>query len=440
MKYSVIDISSSSISMMVADTNDRITEIIFRDRASLTLLHYLDGRDLSQRGIDKLVEAVSLMKDKCLSLGVDIVYLISTAALRAVGNFEEIGAAILNRTGLPVNAVDGQTEAYCDYIANRFYSAYESAVLLDIGGASVEICDLSADDRAQMHSLNFGILTLHNKFVEKIQPDEGEAKRIKKYVARKLDKADVPGEGRYATVVVVGTAALALYDIYAEFTGAAEPGERRMDYKKFKKLVGHLLTGRDRSKLILDVAPEKLYSVGIAAVIAKTVFRRFGAKQLLVSDRGVKEGYLQLVAEGKVCASFYDFAKEEAVILPVGQPEDGQEDAEGKAGEGDALPEQAVPAGAAPAGAEAKDAAGDAPKRRGRSAKAKAETAKRGRPAKAKAGAAKRGRPAKAKAETAKRGRPPKAKAGAAKRGRPAKEKVVESAENAAKSKESTQE
>ena len=272
MKYSVIDISSSSISMMVADTNDRITEIIFRDRASLTLLHYLDGRDLSQRGIDKLVEAVSLMKDKCLSLGVDVVYLISTAALRAVGNFEEIGAAILNRTGLPVNAVDGQTEAYCDYIANRFYSAYESAVLLDIGGASVEICDLSADDRAQMHSLNFGILTLHNKFVEKIQPDEGEAKRIKKYVARKLDKADVPGEGRYATVVVVGTAALALYDIYAEFTDAAEPGERRMDYKKFKKLVGHLLTGRDRSKLILDVAPEKLYSVGIAAVIAKTVF------------------------------------------------------------------------------------------------------------------------------------------------------------------------
>ena len=426
MKYSVIDISSSSISMMVADTNDRITEIIFRDRASLTLLHYLDGRDLSQRGIDKLVEAVSLMKDKCLSLGVDVVYLISTAALRAVGNFEEIGAAILNRTGLPVNAVDGQTEAYCDYIANRFYSAYESAVLLDIGGASVEICDLSADDRAQMHSLNFGILTLHNKFVEKIQPDEGEAKRIKKYVARKLDKADVPGEGRYATVVVVGTAALALYDIYAEFTDAAEPGERRMDYKKFKKLVGHLLTGRDRSKLILDVAPEKLYSVGIAAVIAKTVFRRFGAKQLLVSDRGVKEGYLQLVAEGKVRASFYDFAKEEAVILPVGQPEDGQEDAVGKAGEGDALPEP-VPTGAAPAGAEAKDAAGDAPKRRGR-------------PAKAKAGAAKRGRPAKTKAGAAKRGRPAKAKAGTAKRGRPAKEKVVESAENAAKSKESTQE
>ena len=314
MKYAVIDISSSSISMIVAEMNARVTEIIFRDRASLTLLHYLDGRDLSQRGIEKLTEAVSVMKDKCVSLGVDAAYLISTAALRAVTNFEEVGAAILNRTGLPVNAVDGQTEAYCDFIANRFYSAYESAVLLDIGGASVEICDLSADDRSGMHSIDFGILTLHNKFVEKIQPDEDEAKRIKKYVARKLDKANVPGEGRFATVVMVGAAALALYDIYAEFAGAAEGGERSMQYKKFKKLVDHLLTGRDRSKLMLDVAHEKQYSVGIAAVVAKAVFRRFGAKDLLVSDRGVKEGYLQLVNEGKIAACSYDFHKEEAVF------------------------------------------------------------------------------------------------------------------------------
>ena len=372
MKYSVIDISSSSISKIVAEMTDRVTEFIFRDRASLTLLHYLDGHDLSQRGIDKLVEAVSVMKDKCVSLGVDVLYLISTAALRAVENFEAVGAAILNRTGVPVNAVDGQTEAYCDFIANRFYSAYERAVLLDIGGASVEVCDLSAEDRAGMHSLDFGILTLHNKFVEKIQPDAEEAKRIKKYVARKLDKANVPGEGRFVTVVLVGAAALSLFDLYAEYVGVgAETGERSMQYKKFKKLVEHLLCGRDRSKLILDVVPEKLYSVGIAAVIAKTVFRRFGARDLLVSDRGVKEGYLQLVAEGSVSASSFDFRKDEAVILP--QTEEG------------AAGESAAPEADGGSKAAAQPAALPAPKKRGRKPKAAqpdAQPKRRGRPPK----------------------------------------------------------
>ena len=310
MKYSVIDISSSSISMTVAEVSERVTEIIFKDRASLTLLHYLDGRKLSERGIEKLVEAVAVMKDKCVSLSVDVLYLIATAALRAIENFEEVGEVILRETGVPVNLIDGKTEAYCDVIANRFFSSYERAVLVDIGGASIEICDLAGESPEDMLSLDFGILNIHNKFVEKIQPDESEAQEIKKYLARKFDKAGVPEKGRYSTVVLVGATNLALYDVYAEYVGAkGEESPREMAYKKFKKLVKHLLCGANRSKLILDVAPEKLYSVGVAAIVAKAVFKRFGADNLLVSDRGVKEGYLQLVFDGKQQGACYDFAK-----------------------------------------------------------------------------------------------------------------------------------
>lgn len=41
MKYAVIDISSSSISLTAAD--DKGGEPFFRARESLTLLHYMDG-------------------------------------------------------------------------------------------------------------------------------------------------------------------------------------------------------------------------------------------------------------------------------------------------------------------------------------------------------------------------------------------------------------
>ena len=112
MKYSVIDISSSSISMIAADVTARSAEIVFKDRASLAFLHYLDGKSLSARGIDKLVDAVTVMKGKCIELGVDVLYLIATAALRAAENFEQIRAELLERTGLPVNLIDGRTEAY----------------------------------------------------------------------------------------------------------------------------------------------------------------------------------------------------------------------------------------------------------------------------------------------------------------------------------------
>ena len=310
MKYSVIDISSSSISMIAADVTARSAEIVFKDRASLAFLHYLDGKSLSARGIDKLVDAVTVMKGKCIELGVDVLYLIATAALRAAENFEQIRAELLERTGLPVNLIDGRTEAYCDYIANRIYSSYERAALIDIGGASTEICDLSVDDRDKMISLDVGVFTLHKKFVEEIQPSEEEAKGIKKFVLRKLEKAGVPEDARYNTVILVGATNLALYDVYAEYTGDdAEDGVKAMSYKKFKKLTKHLLTGASRSKLILEAAPEKLHSVGIAAVVAKTLIKHFGAENIVASDRGVKEGYLELALAGKIEGAYYDFTR-----------------------------------------------------------------------------------------------------------------------------------
>ena len=86
MKYSVIDISSSSISLIVAESDGRKTEIVFKDRASISLLHYLDGKILTERGIEKLLEALRIMKDECAGFGVRYCYLISTAALRVIKN------------------------------------------------------------------------------------------------------------------------------------------------------------------------------------------------------------------------------------------------------------------------------------------------------------------------------------------------------------------
>ncbi len=310
MKYSVIDISSSSLSLIVANADGRKTEIVFKDRVSLYLFPHLEGKSLSPRGIDKLTDALSLMKEKCASLGVEACYVISTAALRFIENYEEVRRAVTDRTGLAVNFVDGATEAYCDYVANAYYANFERPVLIDLGGKSLEICDLSKKEKEDMLCFNFGLIDLHRKFVKKYQPDEDEAKDIKKYVKNRFSRASLPEKDVYATAVLVGPTNCALYDIYAEFTQSkAEDGVKKVDFKKFKKLVKHLLSGADRSGLILNNAPEKLAVIGPAAIVLKILFKRFGVDNIVVSDKGVKEGYLQLVLEGRESGAYYDFAE-----------------------------------------------------------------------------------------------------------------------------------
>ena len=307
MKYSVIDISSSSISLIVAEADERKTEIIFKDRASISLLHYLDGKTLTERGIEKLIDALKVMKDESEKFGVKYCDVISTAALRVIENCDEVSKIVTERTGLPINFIDGKTEAFCDYIANLYYASYEKAVLVDLGGKSLEICDLIKGNKDDMVCLDFGLLDIHRKFIKKIQPNEKEAKDIKKYANDKFDDANLPKKEVFSTLVMVGATNHAVYDIYADYADIrSDDGVKRIEYKKFKKLVEHLLGDAERSTLILNNAPEKLYLIGPATIILKTMFKRFGVRQIVVSDRGVKEGYLQLVLEGKESGMYCD--------------------------------------------------------------------------------------------------------------------------------------
>lgn len=414
MKYSVIDISSSSLSLIVANADEKKAEIIFKDRVSLYLFPHLEGKSLSRRGIDKLTEALSLMKEKCASLGVERCYVISTAALRFIENYGEVSRAVTDRTGLAVNFIDGATEAYCDYVANSYYAGYERPVLIDQGGKSLEICDLLKKSKEDMLCFDFGLIDLHRKFVKKYQPDEEEAKDIKKYVKNRFDRADLPGKEVYSTAVLVGPTNCALYDIYSEFTGdSAADGVKTVDYKKFKKLVKHLLSGDDRSGLIMNNAPEKLAVIGPAAVVLKVLFKRFGVSSIIVSDKGVKEGYLQLVLEGGESGAYYDFAS--CALFGELKAEPQQEENESnprKKGKKEQSGEKKEKKSAG----KAADGAKEKPeKKKGAKAEKEKDAAASDNEKAGAAGAtsARRGRPPKAAAPAARRGRRPAAKGGA---------------------------
>ena len=221
MKYSVIDISSSSISRIIAEADERKTEIVFKDRISISLLHYLDGKVLTERGIEKLIEALRIMKDECERFGVRFCYLISTAALRVIENYDEVSAAVEEKIGFPVNFLDGKTEAFCDYIANLYYASYEKAVLMDLGGQSLEICEMTKGKKQDMICLDFGQLDIHRKFIRKIQPNEQEAKDIKDFVTEQFDEAKHPKQDMFETAVMVGTTNHDITDFYAYSPDAA---------------------------------------------------------------------------------------------------------------------------------------------------------------------------------------------------------------------------
>lgn len=335
MKYAVIDISSGGLSYLIASVRNEKTEILLRERVHIGFLSYMAGEKLSARGIGKLTDALCEVKRSCEGLGVRRCFLIATALLRHIANREEIENAVTEATGFSVRCLDGETEAYCDFLANRYYAAYPRAILVDIGGKSVEFCDLSQSDRGAMRSLDFGLFDLIGRFVKKTLPTPEEAKAIKSYLKERYRKEKLPGADRYDTLVTAGASAMAVYAVYAAFIGAErEEGERVIHKKSFSRFVDYLLEGERRSQLILSEAPEKLALLLPAALLLKTLFKRFDLERAIVSERGVKEGFLRLVFDGKTEGECYDFAKKERIRLSYPVEEEQEPSASPPSGKG----------------------------------------------------------------------------------------------------------
>lgn len=299
MKYAVIDLSSTGVSMIIAegDKESGIFETVYKDRTNIAITDYFEGHSISARGIEKLIDALISARSTAKAVGAVECYVVSTAVLRNVDNIAEVAEKIRMRTGLIINHLDGKTEAYCDLVSNRKYAAYDKALLIDIGGGSVELCDLKKADKSDMVCMEFGPIKLRNKYVDDIYPTEDEAKRIKKYMRKKSDEAGLPGKGKYRTVVLVGSINDALCAATREFCEKKKLGAD-FTCDKYGKFVKMLLTSSDRTRLIMKVAPEKINVLPVAAIILKELLKRFKPDDVVISDCGVKEGYLALVATG----------------------------------------------------------------------------------------------------------------------------------------------
>ncbi len=299
MKFAVIDLSSTGVSTVVADGDDKTGIFVptHKDRTNIAIADYFDGKSISRRGIEKLIDALISARSTCKAMGVEKCYCISTAALRNIDNIEEVSEKIRMRTGIVINYLDGATEAYCDFVSNRKYSAYDSVILIDIGGGSVELCDFSKSGKDEMMCLEFGPIKLRNKYVTDVYPTDEQAKRIKKYLRKKSDEQGVPGKSKFSTAVLVGSINDAVYAVYREYCEMQRLGSE-FDYDNFKRFCKWLMTSSDRTRVIMKVAPEKVHVLPVAVIVLKELLKRFKPDSVVISDVGVKEGYMSLVASG----------------------------------------------------------------------------------------------------------------------------------------------
>jgi exopolyphosphatase/guanosine-5'-triphosphate,3'-diphosphate pyrophosphatase len=296
-RVAAIDIGSNSVRQIVADVAaDGAIRVIDEMKASPRLGAGLsDGGALTEEAMRAAVEKVAHMVTLARQIGASKIEAVATSAVRDATNAQEFIDLVREQTGIKVRVLSGEEEALLGFRSAlaHFDLAEGRAVVMDIGGGSLELA-LSVDGLLErLESFPFGALRLTEQFLEepirrrdvrKLRKHVREALRTK-LRARDWRRAQLIGSG--GTFTTLAAMSLARQEVA---TAQTVHGTRvqRSELEHILEALQDMSLEERRSVPGLSAARADIIVAGLA--VAAEVIARLDAPELLVSGYGIREG------------------------------------------------------------------------------------------------------------------------------------------------------
>jgi len=301
MRLAAIDIGTNSVHMIVAAVRPDLSfEIVDREKEMVRLgAGGLDGRALTPAAMTAGLQALSKFRRLADSHKVDEIIAAATSATREAENGGDFLAAVRDQTGIDVKVISGTEEARLIHIAAAYGVdlARRRAVVIDIGGGSVEITLGGARDAVLARSFKVGVIRLTERFVRADPLPHRDERRLVKHVEEAIgahvDQIVARGYQR-----VIGTSGTILS--LGAVTLAAETGHlvedlhhRRVAAKAIHRVRKTLVASDQAERLQMPGLDPRRADLSVAgAVLLDTILRRLGAEEISLCEMALREGLI----------------------------------------------------------------------------------------------------------------------------------------------------
>ena len=299
MRIAAIDIGTNSVHMIVVQVRPDVSfEIIDREKAMVRLgAGGLGGRALTAEAMNAAVQALSTFKRLADSHKVDKIVAAATSATREARNGGEFLARIQRETGIRPMVITGTDEARLIHQAAVYGVDVGSgrAVVIDIGGGSVEITLGTGTAIELARSFKLGAIRLAERFVKSDPLSDSDERRLQKYITdeigRYCDQITTVGfdrvVGTSGTILSLGVVAATA----ARGTPPAELRNLRISAKQLRRVRKEVCANDIESRLKMPgLDPRRADLVVGGAVLLDTILRRLGADELTLCDLALREG------------------------------------------------------------------------------------------------------------------------------------------------------
>ena len=289
-----IDVGSNAMRLVIANVS-RTGEVvpIASPREAVRL-----GRDaftagmLGEETVEKAIAAFGRFKDAIVKNGVRHVRAVATSALREAHNRDVFVDRVANETGIDVQIIGGEEEARLVSVAvSRAVDLRgRLAMLIDIGGGSVEVTLLDNGEIFATQSFRMGTVRLLERFGQGAVDEQVFHQQVREYVELSSKwLQDELGDRKVDLCVGTGGNCEALADLAIPLGGS----RFQVPAECLDTLVTSLLSATFEERMQrFGLRPDRADVIVPAALVLQPLLRRSGADRLSIPRVGLKDGLL----------------------------------------------------------------------------------------------------------------------------------------------------
>lgn len=298
MRLAAIDCGTNSIHMIVVRIRPDLSfEVIDREKEMVRLgSGGLDGKALTEAAMAAALQAFSRFRRLAESHEVDEVLAAATSAVRESENGGEFLARVERETGIKPQVISGTEEARLIHLAAVYGVdvAGASAVVIDIGGGSVEITHGAGTSLRVAKSFKLGVIRLTERFVHSDPLSGKDERKMVRHIDEEATKylRDIRSAGfdrvigTSGTILSLGTVAAAdRRRTTDEIRNLRVPAKQ---IHRLRKAVTELSI-TERMKLP-GLDPRRADLIVAGGVLLDTILRHLNAGELTLCDFALREG------------------------------------------------------------------------------------------------------------------------------------------------------
>jgi exopolyphosphatase/guanosine-5'-triphosphate,3'-diphosphate pyrophosphatase len=301
VKIAAIDVGSNSIHMILVESQDGVDfEIVDREKEMVRLgSGVFETRLLSEAAMVRAEQCLRNYKRLAERLHADRILAYATSAVREARNGGDFISRIHERVGIYLQLITSTQEARLITLAVQHSIDFRGhrALLIDIGGGSVELSLCDSKQTFLAESRKLGVIRLTERFVARDPITRKAQGAIEKYVHKRV--SDIVHEVRkFGFALAVGTSGTIL--TLADLAHQVRYGEglRRFNQQVLKlealgMISQHLQAMTLKERLRFEgVNLARATTIVAGAILLETLMKEFQVKRLTLCTRALREGMI----------------------------------------------------------------------------------------------------------------------------------------------------